>query len=232
MNDEGRQLHQPPDGLERSDEDLAASAQAGSLEDFERLVRRHQVRLVRFVGRSLRHADAQDVVQEAFLQAYLNLHRYSRRWRFRTWLLTIARRLTIDQFRLCASRPMPTDLPTRVTIDAPDAALLRDEQRDDLWSTVRRALGDEATTALWLYYVEDLSAVEIGRVLGRSWVWVKTTLHRSRRQLREALGGGTFADGFRGFNEGYDDASRRRREATEAGRPSQHAGGRVRPYGA
>ena len=50
-------------------------------------------------------------------------------------------------------------------------------------------LTDEQFAALWLYYVEDMPAPEIAKVLERSWVSVKTMLHRARRSLRPLLAG-------------------------------------------
>ena len=51
----------------------------------------------------------------------------------------------------------------------------------------RRTLSEEQFGAVWLHYAESMPAREVGEVMGRSWVWVKTTLHRSRRKLAASL---------------------------------------------
>jgi DNA-directed RNA polymerase specialized sigma24 family protein len=86
-----------------SDEDLAGRAQEGCSASFEELVRRFQVPLLQFLQRWAAREDAEDLVQDTFVRAYRNLHRYRSSWRFATWLYTIARRLSINQRR--RSRP-------------------------------------------------------------------------------------------------------------------------------
>ena len=61
------------------------------------------------------------------------------------------------------------------------------EATDSLWRIARETLSDEQLAALWLFSVEDMSAPEIAKVLGRSWVSVKTMLHRARRRLQSEL---------------------------------------------
>jgi RNA polymerase sigma-70 factor (ECF subfamily) len=165
-----------------SDEDLAAEARAGSSACFEVLVERYQVRLIRFLARSLNQQDAEDVVQDAFVQAYLNLARFDPKYRVKTWLFVIAQRLMIDRLRKRRSAldVSETDV---ATDSAPDGRLLAGERASLLWSAAKRELSDEAFRAVWLHYVEEMGTVEVARVLNRSWVWVKTTLHRSRRRL-------------------------------------------------
>ncbi len=169
-----------------SDESLVAEAKAGSSACFEELVRRYQVRLARFVMRSVNREDADDVVQDAFVQAYLNLSRFDPKYRFKTWLFVIAQRLTIDRHR---RRRVTANIENHslASNDRPEHRAETDERSAMLWSVARRELGDEVYRAVWLHYVEDLSTTEIAKVLDRSWVWVKTALHRARRKLSPHL---------------------------------------------
>src|SRR5271154_736125 len=82
------------------DGELARRAQAGCAASFEQLVRRFQVPLVQFLaGRTRCRADAEDLTQETLVRAYRSLQRYSSEWPFRTWLFTIAHRLSINLAR-------------------------------------------------------------------------------------------------------------------------------------
>ena len=165
-----------------TDEALAAEARAGSSACFEVLVERYQVRLNRFLLRSLNQHDAEDVVQDAFVQAYLNLSRFDPKYRFKTWLFVIAQRLMIDRLR--KKRPMVDVEEIDVAKhENPHDRVLSDERSSVLWKVAKRELSDEAYRAMWLHYVEEMGTVEVAKVLKRSWVWVKTTLHRSRRKL-------------------------------------------------
>ena len=69
-----------------SDEELARCAQEGCTASFEELVRRFQVPLLHFLRRWTTTEEAEDLVQDTFLRAYRNLHRYRPTARLATWL--------------------------------------------------------------------------------------------------------------------------------------------------
>jgi RNA polymerase sigma-70 factor (ECF subfamily) len=173
-----------------SDEELACRAQAGCAASFEILLRQYQVPVLQFLRHRGHAADAEDLVQETFVRAYVNLERYWPRWRFATWLFTIARRVSINHHR--RARPV-------VDGEAAAAALARTpepielaaqaENRQQLWTLAAQVLSEEELSAVWLYYVEELSAREIAAVLERSWVSVKTMLFRARKKLMPLLAG-------------------------------------------
>ena len=165
----------------RTDEALAAAARGGSAAAFEELVRRYQLVLLRFLQRRVPR-EAEDVLQEAFLRAYRALPSYRDGRPFKPWLFTIAYRLAVDTTR----RPR-----LAVNVDAdPVAAAVdpgRAEAAEHLWAAVRRAVGDEPFTAVWLHYADGLPPREVAAVMGRSGAWVRTTLHRARKQLAAVL---------------------------------------------
>jgi RNA polymerase sigma-70 factor (ECF subfamily) len=171
-----------------SDEELACRAQAGCEASFEQLARRFQAPVLQFLRRLGAGPDAEDLLQETLVRACVNLHRYRPRWRFAAWLFTIARRASINHRRragaVAACRELES-LPSRGPDPSHEAAEAEDRQR--LWNTAARILSEEEMTAVWLFYVEDLSAREIAGVLERSWVSVKTMLFRARRRLLAVL---------------------------------------------
>ena len=134
-------------------------------------------------------------MQETFLRAYVNLHRYRRRHRAAAWLFTIARRLSINHYHRVAAS-LATHLRDETAMEsltsagsAPDELAAAAEDRRHLWQLAAGILSEEEMTALWLYYVEDLSAREIGVVLERSWLAVKSLLSRARKKLLPRLRG-------------------------------------------
>ena len=170
-----------------SDEDLARDARAGSLAAFEELARRVQVPLVRFLSRRFpSRGDAEDVAQEALVRTYQAIGTYREGARFRTWVFTIAYRVAVSRGR---ARRTTTEVPDGIGDGRaePAEALERRERGERVWATARAVLSDEQVAALWLFYVEELPAGEVARVLGRSWVSVKTMLHRARRKLAPHL---------------------------------------------
>jgi RNA polymerase sigma-70 factor (ECF subfamily) len=76
-----------------TDEELAAAAKDGSEPAFDELVARYQTRLLRFLlVRCNNRADAEDAIQDTFVNAWKYIHSYDARWRFSTWLYRIALR--------------------------------------------------------------------------------------------------------------------------------------------
>jgi RNA polymerase sigma-70 factor, ECF subfamily len=170
-----------------TDDELARNARLGCVASFEELARRLQAPLVRFISRRFpSRRDAEDLTQETLLRAYQSLGSYRDGRSFRTWIFTIAYRLTISHGRAENSTSSLGEEIDDVRCD-PSDILERDEQRDRIWSIARTVLTSEQVSALWLYYVEELPAGDVARVLGRSWVSVKTMLHRARKKLEPHL---------------------------------------------
>lgn len=175
----------------RSAEALAIEAQAGSVQAFEQLVTRFEGPLYRYLWMRTHDAPAaEDLVQEAFLRAWQKLARYDSRWRFSTWLYTLAERLCISSRRARSKGPPVTGTGELGSVSAGEdpahAAAERDEGRA-LWETATRILRPEERSALWLRYAEDLSMEEIGAILGRPAVTVRVLLFRARGRLCDAL---------------------------------------------
>lgn len=168
-----------------TDEDIAGMAQRGSMACFEELVRRYQVPLMGFLTRRFcaNPHDAEDVIQEVFFKAYRHLHRYSQRWKFKTWIFTLAHRESISHGRKGRkTAAMPQDLPGRVP--PPDTMLSRKEASEQLWAQVRTALSDKQFTVVWLCYAEGLSLTEIAVITGGTTISVAVMLHRCRGRLQ------------------------------------------------
>ena len=177
-----------PSSASLSDEELARRAQAGCTASFEELVRRFQVPLVHFLRRAVRTGEADDLAQDTFLRAYENLHRYDSSSRFGTWLFTIGRRLGLNAARRRRTRG-EQELPDGIEAPGPSPSQIAAdrEHRDRLWQIVAERLTEPEFSAVWLHYVEGMATAEIGHVVGRSRMAVKTMLFRSRKKLIEAL---------------------------------------------
>ncbi len=84
--------------MNKADEhDLVRKAKAGDAEAMEALICAHQQALYAFILRMCGRPEvAQDIVQEAFVRVLSNLNRFDTRFRFSTWLFTIAKRLFVN----------------------------------------------------------------------------------------------------------------------------------------
>jgi RNA polymerase sigma-70 factor (ECF subfamily) len=179
-------------GSSDSDDQLARLAQAGCRASFDALVRRFQVRLLRFLQRRVRsNSDAEDLLQETFVRAFMRLDQYDTNRSFATWLFTIAHRLAVSHHRRSVAAARANDvagerLAGRVEIE-PGRQMADEEVRQAFWEQAARVLSEEQLCATWLFYVEEMPAPQIADVLGRSWVSVKTILFRARRKLSAVL---------------------------------------------
>lgn len=159
---------------------LVGRARKGSADAFEQLVVHYQPRLARYLRlRGLAAHDADDTVQRALIKAWQNLASYSDKWRFSTWLFTIAQR----------SIERPREQPDSPAIDVQpdDHNEFQRRLRDNVWTAAREKLDPDAFTALWLHYGEGFSGAETARIMKRSQVWVRVGLHRSRQTLKRLL---------------------------------------------
>jgi RNA polymerase sigma-70 factor (ECF subfamily) len=178
-----------PDRIEqKTDEELARAARAGSRRSFEELALRYKRRLfVYFRPRLGSDQDAEDLVQETFLKLYRNIHNYDPAHRFSTWLYTSANRLAISSYR--RKRTTAGRLGAEFAGDMENLAVQAagETRSTGLWDAAG-TLGGNQYRVLWLRYGEDLSIEEIAASIGKSRLAVRLLLHRARTNLMKRVG--------------------------------------------
>jgi RNA polymerase sigma-70 factor (ECF subfamily) len=180
-------MTRPEIDAERTDEELAREARAGSRRSFDELARRYKRRLFVYLRPRLgSDEDAEDLVQETFLKLYRNIAGYDPTFKFSTWLYTSANRLAIDAFRRRAAERIAKVAETDIDVPDPSAGP-ESGPGPELWDAAR-SLGGDRYRVLWLRYGEDLSVEEIAAVLGRTRLAVRVLLHRARTSLAGRLG--------------------------------------------
>jgi len=154
---------------------------------FERLYRRHALDVYRYAQAVLRNqADAEDVTQTTFMNAYRALERGERPESPHNWLIAIAHNVCRQRFRAASRRPQ------EVMIEDDVADHLVQPEDDDAPSPedIKRALshlGFNQRAALVMRELEGRSYAEIADLLGVSVSAVETLIFRARRALREQL---------------------------------------------
>lgn len=143
-----------------------------------------------YVGR---YGAAEDVAQEAFLNAYKALPRLKDPERFGPWLKTITCRTAANWLRRHQKRVRnETPLPFRRTISVEDAregprdAIERSERYERVQMAID-SLQERYRLPVVLRYLQELSYAEISDFTGESVDEVRGILHRAGRQLRELL---------------------------------------------
>lgn len=179
--------------VDRTDRYLVLLARQGDKEAFGRLFERYQSLAARIAMRMVGNAPeaAQDVVQEAMLQAYLSLDDLRDEDRFRSWLYGIVLNVSKSYLREQARRSrfntyLPEDQPGPGGENDPQKIAIENE----LHRLVLRAVGElppaHRETAL-LYYYDSLTLDEIAGITGASPGSIKVRLHRARNNLRQKL---------------------------------------------
>ncbi|MBI2214763.1 MAG: RNA polymerase sigma factor [Acidobacteria bacterium] len=171
------------------DDDAATirGAMDGDPDAFRILVERYSRSVFRLAYRLTRsRQDADDIVQEAFLRAYRNLHAFDGRSSFGTWLYRIAANSAFDMMR-SAQRHPTEELGER---DVPSPVAKEPATQIGIRAAVESAmklLSGNERTAFVLRHFEGMSIDEISEVLGIEPNAVKNTIFRAVRKLREVL---------------------------------------------
>jgi RNA polymerase sigma-70 factor (ECF subfamily) len=157
--------------------------------DLTALVRDYSGLLYRVALSVLRNpAEAEDVVQDAFLRVLQRRHSLAAVIDLRPWLVRIAWNLALDRVR--RTRPSQLDdlfAAGLVSADLPaDQALVEAGQIRQVLRAMER-LPRKERQALLLSAMEELSTAEIGDILGRSESSVRSLLFRARAHLRQRL---------------------------------------------
>jgi RNA polymerase sigma-70 factor (ECF subfamily) len=192
---------------EQSDEHIVQQVLDGNTALFELLMRRHNERLYRAARAITRdEREAEDVMQQAYLNAFSNLRQFKGHAQFATWLTRIAINEALARVR-SRGRYEPFDdhasnvetFTSRNSTPDPERQAFTGELRDLLeWAI--DTLPDGAREVFVLRDVEGLSTAETAASLDVSVDVVKTRLSRARGALRRALlarAGASAADAFR-----------------------------------
>jgi RNA polymerase sigma-70 factor, ECF subfamily len=178
-----------------SDESLVQRARSGDFDAFEQLFERHRLLVYRFAYQmTQRRDDAEDMVQEAFVRAYQNLHRYRDEAKFTTWLLRIVSNLCTDQARMTTRRSNleqkeavgALDWMTVGNFENPLENLEQDRRRVALRKAIS-ALPDHHRMMIVMRDIEERDYNDIAEVLGCTVGGAKLRVLRARRALRDRV---------------------------------------------
>ena len=178
--------------------ELAALAARGDTGAFEALMRRHNRMLFRTARAILRDdAEAEDALQEAYIQAYRSLASFRGEAQVSTWLARIVANEALQRLRKQTRRadivplqssagPEMEHVMDSKTDKTPHSSAERAEMRRLLESQID-ALPEAYRAVFMLRAVEELSVEETAAVLELPPATVRTRLFRARSMLREAL---------------------------------------------
>lgn len=193
-------MAESPQVVERKDDSvLVTEAKAGSYPAFEQLVNRYENKIYR-LGLNLtgNPQDAEDVLQEAFLKAFLHLPEFREDARFYTWLVRIAINEGLMRLRKQrADKSVPIEdaegkegetLPREFADWRPNPEeQYKQGEIEQILQKAAQSLSPGFRTVFLLRDGEELSTQETAELLGLTEGAVKARLFRARLQLREEL---------------------------------------------
>jgi len=175
-----------------TDQSLILKCKKGCKESYNQLVLKYDDQLVCYLWRRLGSLhEAEDIAQEAFIKAFENINSYNRKSNFNTWLFTIARNLSIDQYR--------SSKITTISLLDHHHALLEDEQHNRPDSQIQKreeisgvwklaqSLSSSHYELIQLFYAEDKNIGEIAQITGKTKISVRVGLSRARKALQKKV---------------------------------------------
>ncbi len=184
------QVSNPPVAL--NDKEIVHRVKNGDTALFEVLMRRYNQRIYR-VARAVTsdETEAEDVMQQAYVNAYTHLSQFEERAQFSTWLTRIAvHEALARRRRKRATEPLGTDEDYMQAIAAtgpdPEQQAYAGELRQLLETTVDQ-LPESYRMVFMLRAVEGMSTAETAETLELGEEAVKTRFHRARAMLRRDL---------------------------------------------
>jgi RNA polymerase sigma-70 factor, ECF subfamily len=189
---------------ETSDSFLVQQALSGDQEAFEALVSRYKKSLFGLIYHYVReYHEAEDILQQVWLQLYLSLATLRAQVHIKPWLFTVARNRSLDVLRhkrLHSQRLLSfSELKPRNEEDEgafldtiPDTSPTPEElaEQHDLQHEIERAiqaLPHTYRSVVWLSYAEQLKFAEIGRLLDVPGSTVKTQFNRAKPLMRDVF---------------------------------------------
>lgn len=174
---------------------LVRQACEGDFSAFEILFHRYRDAVYRYVYQMVNRRDeAEDIVQEVFVRAYQNLHRYRDEAKFTTWLFRIAANLHTDRVRMAKRRQTleqqeASGALSWMTIGTQEDPIqnLENENRHLLLRKALSELPEHHKQAIILRDIEEREYEEVAKILNCSLGGAKLRVLRARRALKELV---------------------------------------------
>jgi RNA polymerase sigma-70 factor (ECF subfamily) len=176
------------DGIEAADAELIRRWQNGDQKAATALVERHTPALARFAVSVGARSEIDELVQDTFVRAFNSLDGFRGDSSFRTWLMTILRRLLLDQRRALKRRPEKVEIQDSDSVSSFDALdeMVADEARKRMTEAVTR-LSPTQKQVFSLRVADGLSYKEIAEAVGTTEGAARVHYHNAMRAVKEFL---------------------------------------------
>ena len=133
--------------------------------------------------------DAEDIVQDAFVKAYHNLHTFRLDSKFSTWFYRIVYNTAISHIKTSF---FTADYADYTEADKQNSEwdtieIIDENERKEILGKAMEKLPKDSSLILTLFYLDENSIKDIVQIMGLSEANVKVKLHRARKQLADIL---------------------------------------------
>lgn len=181
------------------EDNLIKRLQAGDEQAFRDCVERYQDRVLNTCYRFVhRREDAEDLMQEVFVELHHSIRRFREDAEFSTWIYRIAVNKSLDFIRrgkrkkrlgflVSLSAPMESDQGIQIADDGTPESEMEAHERANILQKAVENLPENQKIAVTLSKYEGFSYKEISRIMGTSVSAVESLIHRGMRNLRKGL---------------------------------------------
>lgn len=176
------------------DNELMLQVRDGNKEAYKILMKKYMSQAKTFAYKYVHDSfAAEDIVQESFVDIYMQRFHFDQQFKFSTYLYTIIKNKSMNYLKKNRELPLSsfdeeTEVPVLeqelVNFDTPETEYLKKAEFGELMSAIQR-LSEEEKNMLYLYAVEERSYKEIAGKLGITVMKVKIKIFRARKKLRE-----------------------------------------------
>jgi len=180
----------------RTDIELIESVKKGNTSDYAELINKYKDKAFSLLKRMLKNEqDAEEVLQDCFLKAYNALDSFQYNSKFSTWFYRIvyntACTVISNERRKFEMNFFSTTNDDNEEIEYPDQSfdnnITETKELNELLLEMIRNLPPKYGAVLNMFYMEEMTLEEIGKITGLSASNVKVTLHRGRNLLKEYI---------------------------------------------
>lgn len=172
-----------------SDEEIAKKVQLGKIEPFELLVQRYQEKLIRYGRKFLAdERDIEEIIQEVFIKAYVNIKSFDLSKKFSSWIYRIAHNELVNRIKKKKRNPLlyfdlDILIPYFISKETPDREVDKKEIQEIINKCLDK-LNPKYREVVVLYYFEDLSYKEISDILHIPVSTVGVRIKRAKQAMK------------------------------------------------
>lgn len=172
----------------KEDKEILENCLQGNGEEFRMIVDRYKAKVMAMALNILgNREDAEDVLQETFIQVFRNLEKFDLRKSFKAWLYTILYRRCLDQLKKRNRfHRMFQRIKSEHSVSFSQESF-QPLEKQSLLQAILKHLSPRERAVLCLWANEGFSSSEISRVFGCSSSTARVYLFNARRKIKQFL---------------------------------------------